>query len=85
MTGYEIVSAFERAFSHGKFQAADWMLSGLDPWGMTPEQTISVLSICWHARGALEQLKPFYDRAEEALVDTLGVERAFSLLQMRQP
>lgn len=83
---YEIFfDSFDRAFYAGDFRAVDWFISGLDPEGLATEAIIGCLTMGWHARDQLNELVPFFLRAEPVVVARLGKTRAENLLKNRDP
>ena len=82
---YDILfDAFDSAFWAGDFAAVDWFIAGLDPEDMSTLAVVSLLTHGWHARDKLNELVPFFLKAERTLLAREG-ERGARLLLNRDP
>lgn len=80
----ELLGGFEFLLRHGQFTEVDALLARLHVEAMQPAEILAVLTITSHGKAKLTERDGFLAKAEVALPEMLGPERAEKLIKRRR-
>lgn len=80
----QALQAYEWLLRKGYFGVVDMLLDGMDPAGMSEQETLTILTITFHGKDRLRRRDAFLLKAEQSLAYRFGSARARKLLEARR-